>query len=89
MSYKTECTLDVGRLCFVEEIDVVLAHELYELTVDVLQGLIVRLQRFDQLWLAIDDLLRHNGIAYPFKSTAPLRDVRPFVWCAQEQYAKC
>lgn len=72
-----------------KEVDVVLAHKLDKLAVDILQGLVVRLQRFDQLWLAIDNLPRHHCIAYPFKPTAPLRDIGPFVWCAQEQYAEC
>lgn len=54
-----------------EEVDMVLAHELDELTVDILQGLVVRLQRFDQLRLTVDNFLRHHCIAYPFKPSTP------------------
>ena len=54
-----------------EEVDMVLAHQLDELTVDILQGLIVCLQGFDQLRLTVDHFFRHHCIAYPFKSGTP------------------
>ena len=72
-----------------EEIYVESAHKLYELAINVLQGLVVRLKRFDQLRLGVDDFLRHDRIAYPFKTAAPLSNVRAFMWCTQKQYAVC
>lgn len=52
-AYKSQSTLEIGGLSFVEEVYVETTHDLDELTVDDLQGFIVCLQRVDKLRLRI------------------------------------
>lgn len=66
MAYKCTCGFEIGRLAFMEKINVKAVHNLNELSINVLQGLIVGLQRIHQAWAAIQYFLGHDRTTDPF-----------------------
>jgi hypothetical protein len=56
-AYKRACGFEVRWLALVKKIYVKAVHDLDELAINVLQGLIVRLQGVDQSWATVQQFL--------------------------------
>ena len=68
-----------------EEVNVVTIHKLDELTIDVLQGFVVRLQRIYQRRATVQDLLRQDCTTYAFQPRAPLGEVRALMRSSEKK----
>jgi len=56
-----------------KEVNAIFTHKLDELTVNILQGLVVRSQSLNQLWRR--GVLGHNCTTDPFKAGTPFCNI--------------
>lgn len=68
-------SFDIGCASFVKEVDVEPGDDIGEKAVDILEGLVVRLERVDQLRGALHDLFGKNGAADVLQERAPFGHV--------------
>ena len=85
---ELSCAPQVHRLTLVEEVNVQAGDDLVEVSVNVLQCFIVRLQRFDKVGRGIEELLRQGGRGNGLQQCPPFCQVRTIMRSAQEEDAK-
>ena len=81
--------LDIGRASFVKEIDVEPGDDIGEKTVDILESLVVRLERVDELRGALHDLLGQNGAADVLQEGAPFGHVGAVMRSTHKEDSVC
>lgn len=78
-------SLDIGRTSLVEEVDVIPGYDICEKAVDILKGLIIRVERLDELGRAFDDLLGQDRTADILQERTPFGHVGAIVGSSQEE----